>query len=110
MENGIYVDEKWFHMTKTSTKFYLAQNEAKFLHSFKSKKFITKVRFLAAVVRPRKDYSWNQWFDEKLRISPFIINEPAKRRSKNWPTGTLETNIIHTVDKEEYKKKLRNCF
>ncbi|KAJ0034614.1 hypothetical protein Pint_26432 [Pistacia integerrima] len=53
MENIIHVDEKWFYMTKQSEKYYLLPDEDEPLRTCKSKTFITKVMFLAAVTRPR---------------------------------------------------------
>ncbi|RHZ09391.1 hypothetical protein DYB26_014825, partial [Aphanomyces astaci] len=56
----------------------------------KSKKFITKVIFLAAVARPRYDPHKKQIFDGKIGIWPFVEEVAAVRSSKNRPKGTLE--------------------
>ncbi|XP_042032278.1 uncharacterized protein LOC121778977 [Salvia splendens] len=39
-------------------------------------------------------------FYGKIGIFPFTIMEPAKRKSKNRPAGTMETKPIHSVNKE----------
>ncbi|XP_042065319.1 uncharacterized protein LOC121808811 [Salvia splendens] len=39
-------------------------------------------------------------FDGKIAIFPFTTMEPAKRKSKNRPRGTLETKPIQSVNKE----------
>jgi hypothetical protein len=51
--NVIYIDEKWFYMTKIAQKYYLLSSEEEPLRSVKSKRFIVTVMFLVAVVRPR---------------------------------------------------------
>nr|XP_043630523.1 uncharacterized protein LOC122601854 [Erigeron canadensis] len=90
MFNVIHIDEKWFYMSKPSKRYYLVPNEIEPLRTCKSKKFITKVMFLAAVARPRFDASGNEVFSGKIGIFPFTTLEPAKRsilpaiRSK-WP-------------------------
>jgi hypothetical protein len=81
MYDTIHVDEKWFYLTKTTVKYYLAKGEPEPHRTCKSKRFITKVMFLAAVARPRWDSSRNQWFDGRLGIWPFVYQEPAKRRT-----------------------------
>jgi hypothetical protein len=60
MFDRIHVDEKWFYVTKTASKFYLAAGEAELHRTCKSKSFITKVMFLVVVDRPRWDAIRNQ--------------------------------------------------
>ncbi|KAJ0091554.1 hypothetical protein Patl1_14601 [Pistacia atlantica] len=103
MENIIHVDEKWFYMTKQSEKYYLLPNEDEPLRTCKSKTFITKVMFLAAVTRPRFDESGNELFSGKIGIFPFINKEPARRSSKNRSAGTMETKTINSINKEIYR-------
>ncbi|KAJ0035496.1 hypothetical protein Pint_25039 [Pistacia integerrima] len=103
MENIIHVDEKWFYMTKQSEKCYLLPDEDEPLRTCKSKTFITKVMFLAAVTRPRFDESGNELFSEKIGIFPFINKEPARRSSKNRSAGTMETKTINSINKEIYQ-------
>ncbi|KAH7857582.1 hypothetical protein Vadar_014262 [Vaccinium darrowii] len=105
MYNYVHIDEKWFFMTKESERYYLLPNENEPLRTCKSKRFITKVMFLAAVARPRFDATRNQEFSGKIGIFPFTCKEPAKRTSKNRLAGTLETKPI-TVTKEITRKCL----
>ncbi|XP_022042259.2 uncharacterized protein LOC110944923 [Helianthus annuus] len=83
MFNVVHIDEKWFYLTKPSKRYYLVLDEDELYRTCKSKKFITKVMFLAAVARPRYDSSGK-----------------AKRSSKNHVAGTLETKPILSVTKE----------
>lgn len=62
MFNVIHIDEKWFYMSKPSKRYYLVPGEEEQLRTCKSKKFLTKVMFLAAVARPRFDALGNENF------------------------------------------------
>ncbi|XP_071911419.1 uncharacterized protein [Coffea arabica] len=106
MCNMVHIDEKWFYMTKESEKYYLHPEEEHPMRTCRSKKFIVKVMFLAAVARPRFDCSRNKHFDGKIGIFPFAFKEPAKRNSKNRVAGTLETKSILSVTKEVYRRCL----
>ena len=60
---------------------------------------------LCAVARPHFNTSLNSWWDGKLGIWPIGDWEPAKRKSKNQPKGTLVwKNKI--VTKEVYRDLL----
>ncbi|OMO72576.1 Transposase, Tc1-like protein [Corchorus olitorius] len=91
MFNQVHIDEKWFFMTRESERYYLLPEEDEPVRTCKSKRFITKVMFLAAVARPRFDESGNVKFSGKIGIFPFVHKEPAKRKSKNRIAGTMET-------------------
>lgn len=106
MMNIVHIDEKWFYMTKTNQKYYLAIDEELPHRACKSKTFITKIMFLCAVARPRWDHGRNQWFNGKLGIFPFITREEAKRASKNRPAGTMETKPIISINREIIRKCL----
>ncbi|KAF7147220.1 hypothetical protein RHSIM_Rhsim03G0157600 [Rhododendron simsii] len=106
MYNYVHIDEKWFFMTKESERYYLLPHENEPLRTCKSKHFITKVMFLAAVARPRFDTTRNQEFSGKIGIFPFTYKEPAKRTSKNRVAGTLETKVVVSVTKEIIRKCL----
>jgi hypothetical protein len=71
MLDVIYVDEKWFYMTKNARRYYLGPDEPDPYRSTKSKRFSTKVMFLAAVARPRRDTGQKKHFDGKLGICQF---------------------------------------
>ncbi len=51
MFDYVHIDEKWFYLTKGLEKYYLLPDEAEPVRSCKSKRFITKVMFLAVVAR-----------------------------------------------------------
>ncbi len=103
MFDFVHIDEKWFYLTKGSEKYYLLPDEAEPMRSCKSKRFITKVMFLAAVGRPRNDSASGIEFSGKIGIFPFVYQEPAKRKSKNRVAGTIETKAIVSVTKEVVK-------
>ncbi|KAF7136472.1 hypothetical protein RHSIM_Rhsim08G0101000 [Rhododendron simsii] len=52
MYNYVHIDEKWFFLSKGAERYYLLPAEKEPHRTCKSKKFITKVMFLAAVARP----------------------------------------------------------
>ncbi|XP_058208226.1 uncharacterized protein LOC131321239 [Rhododendron vialii] len=100
MYDYVHIDEKWFYMSHESEQYYLLPEEPEPHRTCKSKRFITKVMFLAAVARPRFDANRNPIFSGKIGIFPFTYKEPAKRSSKNRAAGTLETKAITAVTKE----------
>ncbi|XP_042038441.1 uncharacterized protein LOC121784356 [Salvia splendens] len=100
MHNVVHIDEKWFFMTKSTDRYYLLLDEEEPYRSCKSKRFITKVMFMCAVCRPYFGESGDVIFDGKIDIFPFTRQEPAMRKSKNRPRGTLETKPIQSVNKE----------
>ncbi|KAF7150094.1 hypothetical protein RHSIM_Rhsim02G0188200 [Rhododendron simsii] len=100
MYNYVHIDEKWFYMSCESEQYYLLPEEPEPHRTCKSKRFITKVKFLATVARPRFDANRNPIFSGKIGIFPFTYKEPAKRSSKNRAIGTLETKAITAGTKE----------
>ncbi|XP_021854535.2 uncharacterized protein [Spinacia oleracea] len=106
MYNIIHVDEKWFCMSKTSQKFYLAPNETKPYRAVRSRRFIKKVMFIGSVARPQFNEIGEVLFDGKIGIFPFTEQIPAKRRSKNRARGTLETKVVQSITKEVIRQKL----
>ena len=70
-----------------------------------SKRFITKVMFIAAVARSRHNPATNSAFDGKIGLWAFTEKVPAVRSSRNRPAGTLVTKCVE-VTKETYKAKL----
>ena len=89
MENAVFVDEKWFHLSKINQKIYLLPCESDPHRTTQSKHSIPKAMFLAAVCRPRYNVTAKKMFDGKIGIWPFIEMLPAKRSSKNRPAGTI---------------------
>lgn len=102
MFNFVHIDEKWFFLSKKSERYYLLpeEQEPNPYRACKSKNFITKVMFMAAVARPRYDEDGVEYFSGKIGIFPFVIKEPARRNSKNRVVGTLETKPILSVTKD----------
>ncbi|ETV89236.1 hypothetical protein H257_00592 [Aphanomyces astaci] len=83
MDNYVHVDEKWFYLTKVNRRYYVYDDEEVAARTVKSKHFITKVMFLAAVARPRFDPHTRRVFDGKIGVWPFVEVVAAKRRSVN---------------------------
>jgi hypothetical protein len=102
MMDVVHVDEKWFDMKQVNKTYFLANGEAEPHRAAKSKRYIEKVMFLAAVARPRFDTTHNEHFDGKLVIFPFATMVPAQRSSRNRPAGTLEMKPM-SVTKEVYR-------
>ena len=68
----------------------------------KSKRFIGKVMFLAAIDRPRKDAVSSVWFDGKLDIWPVVEPTVVQSTSKNCLAGTVELKPVTAVRRAEY--------
>ncbi|XP_074377327.1 uncharacterized protein LOC141718848 [Apium graveolens] len=103
MYNIIHIDEKWFDLTKKKETYYLVDGEEEPHRTCKSKNFVGKIMFIAAMARPRFDEEGNVKFSGKIGIFPFITKEPAKRSSVNRPAGTLETKAMTSVARETIK-------
>ncbi|XP_074314417.1 uncharacterized protein LOC141649631 [Silene latifolia] len=86
-------------MTNPKYRYYIGSNEALPYRSCKSKRYITKIMFLAAVLRPTYKENGEVLFDGKLGIWPFTYQEPAKRKSKNGDAGTIVTKPIESISK-----------
>jgi hypothetical protein len=99
MYDYVHVDEKWFYITKNIQNYYQLMDEEQVHRTAQSKRFITKVTFIATVARPRCDPSRKTMFDGKIGIWPFVYQEEAKRASKNRPRGTMVTKNIKSVNK-----------
>ncbi|CAM9853573.1 unnamed protein product, partial [Pylaiella littoralis] len=104
-EDFVHVDEKWFYLFKDGQKFYLYDDEIPPVRKVQSKRFITKVMFIAAVARPRHNPATNAPFNGKVGLWAFTEKVPAVRNSQNRAAGTLVTKCAE-VTKEAYKAKL----
>ncbi|KAG3020594.1 hypothetical protein PC121_g10816 [Phytophthora cactorum] len=104
MYDTIHVDEKIFYLTAVRRRYYLPGEEAPH-RQVRSKRFITKVMMLAAVVRPRWNAASGSYFDGKLGIWPFIVQEPALRSSSRRPAVTMITKEGR-FNKGTYRKML----
>ncbi|ETV63511.1 hypothetical protein H257_19565 [Aphanomyces astaci] len=68
MLDFVHVDEKWFYLTKVKRRYYVYDDEEVAARSVKSKHYITKVVFLAAVARPRYDHHSKTFWDGKVAV------------------------------------------
>nr|XP_017233213.1 PREDICTED: uncharacterized protein LOC108207264 [Daucus carota subsp. sativus] len=80
--------------------YYLFTDEEEPYRTCKSKNFVMKVMFLAAVARPRFDIHGKEIFSGKIGIYPFVTREPARRSSVNRAAGTLETKAMTSVGRD----------
>ncbi|XP_074303611.1 uncharacterized protein LOC141638061 [Silene latifolia] len=104
--NVVHMDEKWFFITKPSQRFYVGKKEKRPHRCVQSKRFITKVMFMCCVSRPKYGPNKEVICDGKLGIWPFVMEVPAKRKSKNRSAGTLETKSIDSITKQVTKEML----
>ncbi|KAG2837763.1 hypothetical protein PC110_g284 [Phytophthora cactorum] len=102
----VHVDEKWFNKDKDKKIFYVLPGEMVPHCERKSKRFIGKTMFLAAVARPRCDDNGEVTFDGKIDIWDFTKKTEAQRNSKTRPAGTLEKKNLDTVNGAVYKRYL----
>ncbi|TBU10197.1 hypothetical protein CWI38_1948p0010, partial [Hamiltosporidium tvaerminnensis] len=93
----VHIYEKWFYLTKVKRSYYLMLNDEKPKRNCKSKRFITKIMFMAALALPRYDAHRKLYFDRKIGIWPFVYQEPAQRNSKNRVKGTMITKNVESV-------------
>jgi hypothetical protein len=83
MYDDVYVDKKWFYMTQINSRYYLFNGKREPLRLCKSKRFVEKVMFLAAVAHSKYNVDLQQMFTGKIGIWPFVMKEPTQRSSKN---------------------------
>ena len=102
MFDVVYIDEIWFYMTQNARKFYLGKDESDPLRTTQSKRFITKVMFLAEA-RPRWDPHRKCYFGGKIGIWPFVTKEVAKRNSRNRPAGKMMTKVMDSITKVQMR-------
>ncbi|ETV76455.1 hypothetical protein H257_09474 [Aphanomyces astaci] len=81
---------------------YIVKGQSVRNRACKSKRFIPKVMFLAAVARPRFDHERGVMFDGKIGMWPCVKYLPAARNSRNRATGTLVTTLVN-VEGELYR-------
>ncbi|GJQ86401.1 hypothetical protein Trydic_g10311 [Trypoxylus dichotomus] len=96
----VRIEESWLSQVKN----YITLDEAEPERHCKSKQFIIKVKFMAAVAGPlcgRKQY-----FKGKIGLWPFVYKVPAKRNSKNRARGAIVTKNIEYINAAECKKMI----
>jgi hypothetical protein len=96
----VYIDEKWFNITKSTLRYYGPPGEHHPLRTSKHKNHIPRVMFLTAIARPRFDSNGNCTFDGKIGCFPLVKYVAAQRSSVNRPAGTIEMKPIDSVDKD----------
>eukprot|EP00904_Undaria_pinnatifida_P000354 jgi/Undpi1/10319/HiC_scaffold_28.g12770.m1 len=108
-DDFVHVDEKWFCLFNDGQRFYLCDGEEAPVRKAQSKRFMTKIMFLAAVARPRHNPAINSLFDGKIGLWAFTERVQAVRSSRNRAAGSMVTNNnCVEVTKETYKEKLIN--
>ncbi|RHZ34646.1 hypothetical protein DYB37_011627, partial [Aphanomyces astaci] len=103
----VHLDEKWFNADKDRRKVYLVPGDKPPRRAWKSKRFVPKVMFLAAVARPRYDEVGGVFFNGKIGMWPFVRFVPAIRNSRNRPAGTMVTSLVN-VDGVVYRDYVLN--
>ncbi|ETV68982.1 hypothetical protein H257_15137 [Aphanomyces astaci] len=91
----VHLDEKWFNTDKDRRKVYLVPGETPPQRTWKCKRFIPKVMFLAAIGWPRFDHDRGVLFDGKVGMWPFVESVPAVRNSRNRPASTMATSLVN---------------
>ncbi|ETO99442.1 hypothetical protein F441_23144 [Phytophthora nicotianae CJ01A1] len=97
-------------MTEADRSIYLAPGEAPPHRTVQSKRFITKVMFMAAVMRPVFAEDGSLIFDGKLGMWPFTERVPAKKSSRNRPAGTLITKAVNVGRREQRAMLIDNVI
>lgn len=93
-------------MSNKHEKYYLLADEDDPYGACKSKNFVTKVMFPAAIARPRFDAEGNEKFSGKNGIFSFVRKEPAKRSSVNRVAGTTEAKAMTSVRRDTIRSIL----
>ncbi|GMF59677.1 unnamed protein product [Phytophthora fragariaefolia] len=107
MYDVVHVDEKWFNMYKASSRYYLTADESLPYRTCPNKRYIGKVMFLAAIARPRYDFTTKIYFDRKIGIWPIVERTKAKKTSKNRVAGTPITKNIN-MSRKIYVQMLKD--
>ncbi|GMF48789.1 unnamed protein product [Phytophthora fragariaefolia] len=107
MYDVVHVDEKWFNMYKASSRYYLTADESLAYRTCPNKRYIGKVMFLAAIARPRYDFTTKKYFDGKIGIWPIVERTKAKKTSKTRVAGTPITKNIN-MSRKIYVQMLKD--
>jgi hypothetical protein len=95
--NYVYIDKKWFNITKNTQRYYTAPGELQPIRTCKNKNYIPRIMILTAVARPRFDSNENCTFDGKIGCFPFVTYVAAKRSSANRVVGIMEMKSIDSI-------------
>ncbi|RLN50218.1 hypothetical protein BBJ28_00021415 [Nothophytophthora sp. Chile5] len=105
MLSTVHVEEKVFYVTEPTKRCILLPDEPEPVRKLRSKRFTTRVIFLAAVGRPRFDEDKQQLFDGKVGIWAFVKRVAAQRSSSRRPAGIPVTKGV-SVTKNSYRTML----
>ncbi|ETO76636.1 hypothetical protein F444_07974 [Phytophthora nicotianae P1976] len=105
MENVVHIDEKRFNQDTNKRTYMLLDEELHPQRDRKSKNFIPKTMFLAAVARPRYDFHRKCRCNGKIGIWALTEEYVAQRSSQYRPTGTICTRNIESIDREQDNAK-----
>ncbi|GMF52401.1 unnamed protein product [Phytophthora fragariaefolia] len=103
MHDVVHVDEKWFYEDEDKHTYYVVGDEEVPQRHRRSKRFIEKTMFLAAVAKPRKCK-----FNGKIGIWSFTEDTFALRGGANRPKGAPVTKNIESVTRAVYKDFIIN--
>ncbi len=104
----VHIDEKLFYIAREKCHYYLVPGEEPIERACKSKRFIDKCMFIAAVARPRFNPATGEYFDGKICIEPFVEYVEAKRTSKNRVKGTIEVKSLTKINRTIIRHYLIN--
>lgn len=96
----VFIDEKWFYLTRKTERYYLLSDEDEPLRTCRSKNNIPKLMFLAVTARPRFNVEGVCIFDGKIGCFPLVTYERAKRSSVNRQAGTIEVKPIAKITRD----------
>lgn len=91
------MDEKWFSIFQVKQRVILHPMEERRIQKCASKRYVTKIMFIAAVDRPRFDFHSKTWFDGLIGVWPFTTWKAAERTSYKRKKGKLEQVAIGSV-------------
>ncbi|ETL87282.1 hypothetical protein L917_13487 [Phytophthora nicotianae] len=100
---------KWFYMTEADRTVYMAPRETPSHSTDQSKRFITKVVFMAAIMRPIYARDGSLVFGGKLGMWPFIERVPAQK-TQNRPADTIVTNPFNVGLKKQRDMLIDNVI
>ncbi|ETO71364.1 hypothetical protein F444_12294 [Phytophthora nicotianae P1976] len=85
MYNMVHVDEKWFYADRDTRSYLVLEGEEVPSRVWKSKRFIPKTMFLAALARPRYDPHRKQEWDGKVGIWDYLLEKVFPAIKTKWP-------------------------
>jgi hypothetical protein len=95
----VFIDDKWFFLTRKSERYYLLPDEDEPHCTCKSKNNIPKLMFLCVTCHRRFDNGVCT-FNGKIGCFPLVIFERAKRSSVKRPAGTMEVKPITSITRD----------